>query len=259
MANKHGEFIWYELMTHDPDGAKAFYGDVVGWTIGAQAPGEMDYRMIAAGEDLVGGVFRLTDEMCEQGARPVWLGYIGVDNVDTTVSKLGELGGTVLMPAKDIAQVGRVAMLADPQGAPFYVMHGAVEGGTSTAFKPMAEGHCAWNELTTTDQDAALSYYGQLFGWVSHESMPMGDAGEYKLLEHDGVQIGAVSSFMNEGVAPVWTYYFYVADIDAARATAEARQGKVLHGPHEVPGGEYIILGTDPEGALFALVGPRKH
>lgn len=120
-------------MTRDSDGAKAFYDDVVGWNTGAKAPGDMDYRMIGAGDDFVGGVFTVTDEMCEHGARPVWLGYVGVDDVDSTITKLESLGGKVLMPAKDIPEVGRIAMVADPQGIPFYIMRGAVEGGTSTA------------------------------------------------------------------------------------------------------------------------------
>lgn len=149
-------------------------------------------------------------------------------------------------------------MVADPLGTPFYIMRGAVEGGTSTAFKPMKPGHCGWNELTTSDQTAALSFYGQLFGWENRESMPMGDAGDYQLLEHHGVQFGALSPLMNKGERPIWTYYFHVADVDAALARTEARGGKVLHGPHEVPGGDHIIIGSDPEGVMFAVVGPRQ-
>ncbi|MEX1033362.1 MAG: VOC family protein [Cellvibrionaceae bacterium] len=259
MANKHGEFIWYELMTRDPDAAKSFYDEVVGWNIGEQMPGDMDYRMIAAGEEYVGGVFGLTDDMCEQGARAAWLGYVGVDDVDATAAKLQELGGSLLMPAMDLPDVGRIAMVADPQGVPFYIMRGAVEDGTSTAFKPMANGHCSWNELTTSDQGSALSFYGQLFGWESKEAMSMGEAGEYKLLEHHGTQFGAISPLMNEGQPSIWTYYFHVPDIEAAKGKVEARGGKIAYGPHEVPGGEYIIISADPEEVLFALVGPKRR
>lgn len=219
-------------MTRDPFAAKAFYDDVVGWTIGERAPGDMDYRMIAAGDVFVGGVFRLTDEMLEHGAHPVWLGYVGVDDVDATVSKTEGLGGKVLMPAKDIPGVGHIAMIADPQGAPIYVMRGAVEDGMSTAFKPMADGHCSWNDLATTDPAGALSFYGQLFGWTSSEAIPMGDKGDYAFLDHQGQRIGAVTPYMGEGRYPIWIYYFQVADIDAAKARAEARGGKILHGPH---------------------------
>jgi predicted enzyme related to lactoylglutathione lyase len=258
MANKHGEFIWYELMTRDPFAAKGFYDDVVGWTIGERLPGDIDYRVIAAGNTFVGGVFRLTDEMCEHGARPIWLGYIGVDDVDVTVSRAETLGGRVLMPARDIPDIGRIAMVADPQGAPFYVMRGAVEGKTSTAFNPTADGHCCWNELSTTDQTAALTFYGRLFGWSSDEVLPMGDMGEYVFFKHLGGRIGAVTAHMGKREVPSWLYYFHVPDIDAAKARAEALGGRILHGPLEVPIGEQIIIGTDPEGVTFALVGTKK-
>lgn len=258
MANKHGDFLWYELMTRDPDAAKAFYDEVVGWNIRDAKPGDdMGYREIAAGDTFVGGVFPLTEEMCEHGARPVWLGYIAVDNVDATVAQLEQLGGSVLMPVKDIPGVGRFAMVADPQGIPFYVMRGAVESHTSDAFKPMATGHCIWNELATADQDGALGFYGELFGWTSTESMSMGPMGEYKFIDHNGVRLGAITPHISEGGSPIWTYYFRVADIDVAKQKAEARGGKIHHGPQEVPGGDHIIIGVDPEGAMFALAGPK--
>jgi uncharacterized protein len=258
MANTHGEFIWYELMTRDPDAAKAFYDDVIGWNIGQPMPGDVEYRQIMAGDEAVGGVLRLTDEMCEHGAQAVWLGYVGVDDVDQTVARLQQLGGSVLMPAQDITDVGRFAMVADPEGVPFYVMRGAVEGGTSHAFKPMAHGHCSWNELATRDQTRALAFYGELFGWTSNEGMPMGDMGTYKFVDHRGVRIGAVSPHIEEGGSPTWTYYFYVPDIDTAMSKTKARGGQILHGPHEVPGGDHIIIGADPEGVMFALVGSRR-
>lgn len=258
MTNKHGEFIWYELMTRDPEKAKAFYQEVVGWKIGERASGDVDYRMIAAGDDFVGGMFTLTDDMCKEGTRPGWLGYVGVEDVDSTVSKARELGGAVLQPAWDIPEVGRIAMLADPQGAPFYVMRGAVEGGVSTAFAQSTPGHCSWNELGTNDPAGALSFYGQLFGWENKEAMPMGDGMEYSFLDLNEQHIGAVSPWLAEGEAPGWVYYFYVPDIEAAVTKAEAAGGEIRMGPHEIPGGDYIIHGTDTEGGGFALVGSKR-
>src|SRR5438874_3779071 len=118
-----GDFIWYELITPDPVGAKAFYDAVVGWTIEPQPSGDMDYRMIGRADGgMAGGVMRLTDEMASHGARPIWLGYINVDDVDSRVASIEHAGGKVLLPAFDIPNIGRIAMVADPQGAPFYVM-----------------------------------------------------------------------------------------------------------------------------------------
>lgn len=264
MTNRHGDFIWYELMTRDPDRAKAFYDAVAGWTIatepfGSEDIGGMDYRMVEAPDTAVGGVFRLSDAMCAEGARPGWLGYVAVENVDETVARAEALGGKTLMPAYDIPEVGRIALIADPQGAAIYVMRGTSADGTSTAFDETALGHCRWNELTTSDPAAALAFYGDLFGWTSTEKMAMGEAGDYAFLDHGDTRLGAVTPFMGGSPVPVWTYYFRVADIDASIAATEKGGGKILHGPMEVPGGEHIVIGMDPEGVAFALVGDRPN
>src|SRR3954464_1736035 len=104
MANPAGSFIWYELMTPDPAGSKRFYDAVVaGWTIEAQPSGDMDYRMITRSDGgNSGGVLRLTEEMQGHGARPCWLGYLGVLDVDGAVARVEEDGGRGLMPGHDI-------------------------------------------------------------------------------------------------------------------------------------------------------------
>lgn len=114
-----------------------------------------------------------------------------------------------------------------------------------------------WNELTTDDQSGALEFYGELFGWTNNESMPMGDMGEYKLLFNQREAFGAIAPKFQEGTPTIWTYYFYVADINAAKEKTELKGGKILHGPHEVPSGDQIIIGLDPEGVIFALAGPK--
>ena len=97
MTNSHGSFIWYELLTRDAKAAKAFYDTVVGWNIDAEAPpGGMDYRMINADDGQVGGVMQLDANMIAGGARPVWLGYFGVDDVDATVAAMTADGEPVL-------------------------------------------------------------------------------------------------------------------------------------------------------------------
>lgn len=122
MADLHGSFIWYELLTGDADAAQDFYGKVLGWTFSDSGQADMDYRLFNAGSEMVGGLMALTDEMKSGGAQPCWLGYVGVDDTDAAVKKIVANGGAELMPAMDIPDVGRMAMVADPQGAPFYVM-----------------------------------------------------------------------------------------------------------------------------------------
>jgi uncharacterized protein len=256
MRNPNGSFIWYELMSKDPDASKAFYDAVVGWNIGLAPHGEMDYRMIAAADGQVGGVLGLTDEMISNGARPMWLGYLGVDNVDDTVRKVVAAGGKVLLPAWDIPDVGRLGMVTDPQGIPFYVMRGASDHA-STAFGRMAMGHVSWNELLTPDQDAALAFYGDLFGMSRSGTMPMGALGDYTFLQHDGVGIGAMMTNPPGGSPPGWGFYFRVPDIEAAKDKVIKGGGRITQGPMEVPGGEMVLSAIDPHGASFGLVAPR--
>jgi predicted enzyme related to lactoylglutathione lyase len=255
-------FIWYELLTSDADAAQRFYGDLLGWKIQPGAEAGIDYRMILAPDgEGVGGVLQLTDDMKKGGARPVWLGYLSVPDVDAAVTAIEAQGGTTQMPPMSM-HAGRIAMVTDPQGAPIYVMTprppGGQEDAQSTAFSRTAVGHCAWNELATADPKAAFAFYTRQFGFLDGGTMPMGDAGDYQFLNDADGMIGAVMSSAAGNRPPLWTYYFRVADIDAAKRTVEARGGTVMHGPQEVPGGDHILIGSDPQGAMFAVVGARR-
>jgi uncharacterized protein len=256
--NKHGDFIWYELMTPDPDAVTRFYEGVLDWSVAPSSQPGMEYHEIKASEGHVGGMLRLTAEMEAEGARPAWLGYIAVNDVDEAATSIEQAGGRIYVSARDIPGVGRFAMVADPQGVPFFIMRGSSDE-TSHAFaaeRPMV-GHCAWNELSTTDPEAAKRFYGTRFGWVKDGDMEMGPLGKYEFLRH-GHLIGAVMPLMPQQPAPAWAFYFRVTDIDRAAEAIGAGGGQVLHGPQEIPGGEYSINALDPQGAHFGLVGPRK-
>jgi len=255
MANHHGDFIWYELMTTDADAARAFYEAVVGWSIEASSLGPIDYRMITASEGNVAGLLPLTAEMTAGGARPAWLGYVAVDDVDATVTSIEHGGGKAVMPAMDMPGVGRIAMVADPQGAPIYIMKPIPPAdqpdATSNAFsyERPRDGHCAWNELATSDPAAALHFYGQRFGWVKDGEMDMGPMGTYEFIRHAGRApdgsppgqgiLGAVMPLPPHVPTSGWNFYFRVPDIDVAAAAIPANGGTVLHGPQEIPGGNF--------------------
>jgi predicted enzyme related to lactoylglutathione lyase len=255
MPSAHGDFIWYELLTTDPEAAGRFYAEVVGWTV-TEPPGPVPgYRILTAPDGAVGGLMALPEGALRQGARPGWLGYVAVEDVDAAITAFLAAGGRVQMPATDLPQVGRIAMVADPEGAPLYLMRGASDQA-SGAFDPLAPGHCAWNELSAVDPEAALRFYAARFGWTRGEAIPMGEAGTYQLVEHGGRAIGAVQRKQHEG-PPGWAFYFRVADVDAAASRATAAGGRILFGPQEVPGEDHIVIATDPQGAMFALVGKR--
>ena len=258
-GNPKGDFIWYELMTPDAEGSKAFYDAVVGWDIGEGAAEYNGYRMInSPGGGFAGGVLPLTPEMQQHGARPTWLGYINVPDVDASVASIEDAGGKSLMPAMDIPNVGRIAMVGDPQGAPFYVMKPIPPAGqpdaVSDVFAPEKVGRCGWNELQTSDVEAARGFYGAQFGWSSDEFMDMGEMGKYRFWDLKGTRLGALFNAPS-GQSPRWRFYFRVPSISAAKQVAEQKGGTINMGPHQVPTGDWIILGNDPQGAEFALVG----
>lgn len=253
MRNPHGSFIWYELLTSDPDAAGAFYYDVIGWTAASAGQEGVDYRIFSANGTGVGGHMKLPAEAADAGARPGWIGYIGVDDVDAAVGSVTAAGGSVHMPAMDIPGVGRMALLADPQRVPFYVMRGAMDEA-SGAFSPTEIGRCTWNELTTTDDAAALAFYTQQFGWEKGDAMPMGEMGDYRFIHHDGQMLGAVMRRPPQQERSAWQFYFRVADIRTAAERVQAGGGTVHEGPMEVPGGDLVIVASDPQGARFGLV-----
>jgi hypothetical protein len=263
MPRPAGGFIWYELMTPDPDAAAKFYGAVVGWKI-ADRPdplaGGQDYRMIGRADGgSAGGVLKLTQEMLQHGAHPTWLGYLHVTDVDAAVAAIEADGGRMLMPRMDLP-VGRIAMIADPMGTPFYVMDPIPPAGqpdaTSDVFDPAAVQHVRWNELASPDLVRAKAFYARHFGFEFNEVMPMGAMGDYCFIDHGGQRLGAIMQRGEHGPDATWQFYFGVASVAAARAAIEAGGGKVSNGPHEVPGGDWIVVATDPQGARFGVVGP---
>lgn len=256
-TNPHGSFLWYELMTTDPEAAAAFYRDLVGWTVHDFAGGEVDYRLFARGETDVAGLMRLPEGVAATGTGPGWLGYLAVDDVDEAARRVAAAGGVVHAPPRDIPGVGRFAFVADPQGAPYYVMRGSQQG-ESRSFRPGAVGHVSWNELATSDPDGAAAFYGELYGWQEGDTMPMGEMGVYQMLTLGDGPFGAVMRTPGDD-PPRWTYYFQVDDVDDALARARRHPVTIQHGPAEVPGGDFILIGTDPQGATFAVVGPRTH
>ncbi len=245
----HGHFVWHDLMTTDTEGAIAFYHDVVGW--GTQAWDDSDYTMWKAGNEALGGVVRLDDEAA-RNVPPHWLAYTTVPDTDAAAKKTVELGGQVLHGPADIPTVGRFAILADPQGAVFAVFTPS-DGPPGPAGAPK-NGHFSWHELATTDHEAAMSFYTDVFGWSAIEDFDMGEVGIYRMFGRDKTTLGGM---YNKSTAapgpPYWLYYVMVRDIDTAVKTVDAKGGKVLNGPMEVPGGDRVAQCTDPQGAAFAL------
>ena len=243
-------FVWYELVTSDIDAALAFYGKVLGWTAQDFPGGEGRYVIVSAAGKGVGGVMALPDGM----RHPFWMGYVGVENADAAVTKL-EGAGAKIHRRMEIPEVGRIALVADRQGAGFAIIQGASDR-PSEAFSQHMPGHGNWHELHTTDWEDAFDFYAGQFGWTKNDAIPMGEMGTYQLINIGDTRAGAMFNDPNMP-QPMWLYYFGTPDIDAAVDLVNGNGGKILFGPQEVPGGAFIVNVSDPHGAMFALVGPR--
>ncbi|HSM34975.1 MAG TPA: VOC family protein [Longimicrobiales bacterium] len=248
-----GRFVWYELLTTDPEGAEAFYGSLMGWgTDEWQAPVEdmPPYRMWTVDGTSIGGIMELPEEARQGGAPPHWLGHIATPDADATAARAEELGATVLMGPHSIPEVGRFAVIRDPWGATFsaYTPAGEAPGHEG---EPKV-GEVVWHELLTEDYAGAADFYGDLFGWTRGEPMDMGEMGIYQIVERNGVQLGGIMNRPPEWPSS-WLYYVRVDDLDGKIEAVRSTGGKILNGPMEVPGGGRIAQGLDPQGGAFAI------
>jgi len=261
MSENTCKFFWYELMTSDAAASKAFYTAVVGWEPkSAPAPND-SYTIFEVKGSGVAGMMQITPEMCES-AKPGWMGYIHVDNVDAYVTKIKDAGGAIDRDPMAIPGVGRFAVAADPTGAAFCIMTpGSDMDGDCSGGPPAkgAQGTPGWDELHAGDGPKAWEFYSSLFGWTKVGSMDMGEQGEYLMFTENGeTPSGAMMTKMPDTPAPFWNFYFNVDDINDATGRITANGGIVVMGPHEVPGNTWIVQGIDPQGAFFALVATPK-
>jgi predicted enzyme related to lactoylglutathione lyase len=258
MGDFHGLPCWYELSTSDPAKAQDFYAGLLGWTwANANMPG-MDYMLASIDGTMVAGMTQAETD----GPPPMWSIYFSVDDVDATVAAMLADGARTIVPPNDIAGTGRFAMLFDPQGAAVGLLQPLPmdDGSDGGAFNQQKAGHGNWHELMARDAKAALAFYGKHFGWTESRMMEMGPGMTYHVFAQGGVEIGGVMDLrpgMPGPGQPFWLPYFGTGGTGAAIDRINTSGGKVLHGPQEVPGGAFIAVAQDPQGAMFAVVGPR--
>ncbi|MET0984735.1 MAG: VOC family protein [Steroidobacteraceae bacterium] len=246
-----GRFVWHELLTSDPGAAQQFYSTICGWRI-EQWDKDSNYSMFVGPNAPVGGALQLPEEAMGTGDQPKWLAYIATEDVDATVEKAVGLGARVLQQSGATPGGGRYAVLADPQGACF-----GVYGSTNSSPPPaqgVARGEFSWHELGTSDYEAALKFYMELFGWELLVKHDMGDMGPYCIFGLDGTQMGGIFNKSTDVPGDAsWLSYVLVPNAGKSADKIRATGGQVVNGPMEVPGGDWIAVASDPQGALFAV------
>jgi len=244
-----GRFVWHDLLTADAAGALEFYQTLFPeWSVEAVDLGQAGtYHVIRVSGVQAGAI---VSPQTDAPVLPRWIGYVAVDDCDTAAARALELGGQCPVPAVDVPGVGRVAVLKDPQGAeikPFQMVRPAVFPET------LESGQFCWNELLTTDLDAARNFYRSVFGWSALE-LPLEGAGSstlFRVAERDIA--GAMQMPSDEATSPAWLTYLYADDLEERSRRAESLGASTWTGPQEIPGVGRFAVHADPAGARFAL------
>lgn len=249
---EHGDFSWVDLGTTDADAAKRFYGGLFGWTF-QDIPAGPDgtYTFAKVGDAVVGGLYEMGSDM--QGVPPSWLSYINVTDVDATTAKVESRGGgKVIKGPFDVMDQGRMSVLQDPSGGTVAFWQAKKVAHTTLKGEP---GSMCWNELLTTNVDAAGKFYANTVGWKT-EGMDLGPMGVYTIFSRDGskeTQVAGMMAHPMKGAPSAWLPYFATTDVDAGAKKTTELGGKVITDPVDIPNIGRFALVQDPQGAVFAL------
>lgn len=241
---------WYDLMTPDPEKARAFYGALFGWDYHVTGAEYGGYAMAQLAGRAAAGIGQLPPNAPYPST---WTVYFNVESADATASAVKQAGGTIMMPPMDVGDQGRMAIAIDPTGAAFGLWQPRAHQGAGVKDQHGAMG---WQECHTRDGAKARDFYARVFGFQPSKIEGM----DYWTLDRGGQPHGGVmlDKDLPASVPPHWLVYFDVDDTDKAVATATARGGKVVQPAFDTPHGRMAIL-SDPFGAVFAVIHPPAH
>jgi predicted enzyme related to lactoylglutathione lyase len=250
MPISQGRFVWHDLATTDLEGAKASYGAIAPWTT-KPWDDEGEYFLWEMEGTPVGGVTRLAD-LTDRAGPPSWMPSVFVYDVDACVRQVPKLGGTVVMQPREIPHVGCWAIIAAPDGAAISIFEPSSKNPPGHDGAPRV-GEFAWHELSSNDWEASLRFYGRLFNWEKIREHDMGTNGTYVVFGQKGEALGGMFTRRDDAAKPGWTSYVEVPSVQQTMETVKSLGGQVMYGPHEVPGGSWIAMCADPQGARFAI------
>ena len=243
-----GAFCWVELSSTDLDGAKAFYGELFGWQADDRPVGETYvYSMQMLGGKAVAAIAPQPDQQREAGVPAMWNNYLSVADADAVAARAKELGAAVHAAPFDVMDVGRMAVIQDPQGAYFMLWQPRAHFGAALVNEP---GALVWNELGSPDLDASSAFYSGLFDW---QIAPFeGSPEQYLAIKNGSANNGGIRPLAPSGAPPHWLAYFGVDGLDAALDRVGELGGTVHAGPIDIQIARIAVV-ADPQGAVFAL------
>ncbi|MEJ7735652.1 MAG: VOC family protein [Polyangiaceae bacterium] len=240
-----GQIIWHELHTSDPKRSTAFYSELFGWKTREMDMGPNGvYTLFSAGSKDVAGGMKLD---ARSGAPSHWLPYFETAEVDADSARADKLGGKVVVPPLDIPNIGRFAVIADPQGATLAIMTSANQ---DWADSPPKTGEFCWDEVIVGDPKAAATFYTALFPWKS-EPMDMGPMGTYHVMKNGEKTAAGAMAPKDAGTPPAWLAYVAVDDVDASTQRAEKLGAAVIAKPADIPNIGRFSIFSDPTGAVL--------
>jgi predicted enzyme related to lactoylglutathione lyase len=246
-----GTFSWSDLSTTDQPAAKTFYSELFGWQADDQPMGDdAVYSLMKLDGQDAAAISPQPQQQRDAGVPPMWNSYVTVDSAVQTAERAAGLGATVHAPPFDVMDVGRMAVIQDPQGAFFLPWEPRRHIGAAVVNAP---GALSWNELHTTDLDGAQRFYAELFGWTFSEFEGSPDP-YFTIQRADGGTNGGITTGLQPGVPPHWLVYFGTDDAEQALSSLQELGGQKLMGPMSIGVGS-IAVAQDPQGAVFALYG----
>jgi len=242
-----GEFVWHDLVTDDQSACRAFYGALFGWTFEAGDGIDPGYTIIKHDGVPIGGIVSRTKKPDSRFIAQ-WLAYVVVPDLDASVGVFTQQGGQVLRGPRNVRKDLRVAVVADPQGAPLGLASGGPRFDTAT---PPGLHRWLWMDYVARDAAAALTFYATALGF-RHEVSDTRDNFTYYLLQTDRPRAGLfLSPWTRETSA--WLPYVRVAD-PAAMATRAADLGATIAvAPRPEVRNASLAIIVDPAGAPLAL------
>lgn len=247
IMSKTGQFVWRESVSTKAESSCSFYKALFGWTLKEMPMDGSTYALAHAGEKQVGGIMPMP-KMAE-GTPSHWMGYVAVDDVDATAVKCTEAGGKVVMPPRDIPNMGRFAILQDPTGAHISAWKSKTPPSETAQAGPPANGEFCWEQLATSDPAAATAFYAKVFGWTSK---PFMDNAEVSTMSAGSTQIATIMK-APPGVPSHWLTFVVVGKLADANARVIELGGKVLMPEIPVPNMGAFSVVQDTAGATIGL------
>jgi predicted enzyme related to lactoylglutathione lyase len=223
-----------------------------------EIPGDGVYTMFTLRDRYVAATNPQQDQEKSMGIPPHWNSYVTVEDAEQSAKAAESAGGTILAPAFDVMDSGRMSVFADPTGAVLSVWQPNKHIGAGVATEPNS---LSWNELMTTDVAKAKPFYQEVFGWGTQDMEMSPDQPPYTLFQIDDKPAAGMMQMPTEmGQMPShWAVYFEVADIEASVAKLKELGGQLYVGPQSAGGVGTFAAGADPQGAAFSMIQPDRE